>query len=174
MSTRKKSETNEAPTSLQAMRDPIEATERMPEDWRDFVKSHQTLIEAAFDAVLSRADCPADIRQQRFRRLGLLLMAYCVAEENVIDPELAIYGLKSESDKLYIDQAHARVMNAVLDMADDNVSDGWLEKAQELKAVVLQHAKEDEETDLFPRLQAELDSTTTNKLARPTGASSCP
>ncbi len=164
MTTRKKTESGEAPSSLQAMRDPIEATERMADDWLEFIKSHHTLIEAAFDAVLANADSPLDIRQQRFRRLGLLLTAHCVAEENVIYPALAMYGLQSESDKLYLDQAHAKVMNAVLDMADDKGSAGWLEKAQELKAVVLQHAKQDEEADLYPRLEAELDPTTAMKL----------
>lgn len=164
MATRKKPVTDEPPSSLAAMRDPIAATERMADDWLELIKSHHTLIEAAFDAVLANADSPVDIRQQRFRRLGLLLTAHCVAEENVIYPALAMYGLQSESDKLYLDQAHAKVMNAVLDMADDKGSTGWLEKTQELKAVVLRHANEDEEADLYPRLQAELDPTTAMKL----------
>ena len=164
MATRKKTDPQESPTTLQAMRTPIEATERMPDDWLELVKGHHSLIESAFDAVLSSVDSPADIRQQRFRRLGLLLTAHCVAEENVIYPALAMHGLQSESDKLYINQAHAKVMNAVLDMADDKGSDGWLDKALELKAAVLQHAKDDEEGDLFPRLQAELDPTTALKL----------
>ena len=164
MATRKKSESVEEPSSLQKMRDPIEATQRMPDDWLELIQSHHTMIEAAFDAVLSSSDSPLDIRQQRFRRLALLLTAHCVAEENVVYPALAMYGLQSESDKLYLDQAHAKVMNAVLDMADDKGSAAWLEKAQELKAVVLKHAKEDEEADLYPRLQAELDATMAMKL----------
>ncbi len=136
----------------------------MPEDWLELIRSHHAMIEAAFDAVLSSGDSALDIRQQRFRRLALLLTAHCVAEENVVYPALAMYGLQSESDKLYLDQAHAKVMNAVLDMADDKGSASWLEKAQGLKAVVLKHAKEDEEADLYPRLQAKLDATTAMKL----------
>lgn len=164
MATRKKTEPERSPTSLQAMRAPIEATQRMADDWFELVKGHHSLIESAFDAVLSSVDSPADIRQQRFRRLGLVLTAHCVAEENVIYPALAMNGLQPESDKLYIDQAHAKVMNAVLDMADDKGSEGWLDKARALKAAVLQHAKEDEEGDLFPRLQAALEPTTAIKL----------
>jgi hemerythrin superfamily protein len=164
MATRKKPESLEAPSSLQKMRDPIEATERMPDDWLALIQNHHALIKAAFDEVLSTSNSPVDVRQQRFRRLGLLLTAHCVAEENVIYPALAMHGLQTESDKLYLDQAHAKVMNAVLDMADDKGSAGWLEKARELKEVVLQHATQDEEADLYPRLQAELDATTALKL----------
>ncbi len=160
----RKTTTDSDPTSMQTMRVPIEQTAAMADDWLELIKSHHALIEDAFDAVLATADEAIDSRQQRFKRLALLLTAHCVAEENVIYPALAMCGLQAESDRLYIDQAHAKVANAVLDMADDKGSPGWLEKAEELKQMVLEHAKQDEEADLYPRLQAELDAPTAMKL----------
>ncbi len=136
----------------------------MSDDWLDMVKSHHAMIEDAFDAVLATTGAAIDTRQQCFKRLAMLLTAHCVAEENVLYPALAMCGLTAESDKLYMDQAHAKVVNSLLDMADDKGSPSWLEKAQELKQRVLQHAKEDEEGDLYPRLQAELDTATATKL----------
>lgn len=171
MATRKKTSPAEDPaaaattTSLEKSRHPIDATLRMDGDWFELIQSHHALIEAAFDDVIASSDSPLDSRQQRFRRLAQLMTAHCVAEENVIYPALAMYGLQSESDKLYLDQAHAKVMTAVLDLADDKGSTDWLEKAQTLKLVVLEHAKGDEEADLFPRLMAELDATTAMKLS---------
>ncbi len=171
MATRKKSSRLAEPASdaatspLQKSRQSFDVTVRTEGDWFELIQCHHGLIEAAFDAVIASSDRPLDTCQQRFRRLALLMTAHCVAEENVIYPALALHGLQSESDKLYLDQAHAKVMTAVLDLADDKGSTDWLDKAQALKTVVMTHAKNDEEADLFPRLMAELDATTAIKLS---------
>jgi hypothetical protein len=119
------------------------------------------MLERAFDELIS-----ADLAQRPvlYKRLAYLLTAHSVAEENVIYPALAMHGLQSDSDRLYLDQAHAKVMNAMLDMADDRLGDAWLQRAAELRSAVLTHAKEDEEVDLYPRLVAAIDLTTASKL----------
>ena len=50
--------------------------------------------------------------------------------------------------RLYLNQAHANVMNARLDIADDKRVDSWLQRAAELRPAVRKHAKEDEEGEL--------------------------
>jgi len=150
-------------SSLALLREPADATRAMKSDWLGVVKAHHQMLERAFDDLIDggadRARRPA-----LYQRLAYLLTAHSVAEENVIYPVLAMCGLQTESDRLYLDQAHAKVMNAMLDMADDRLGDAWLQRAKELRAAVLEHARQDEEGDLYPRLVAAIDGPTAGKL----------
>lgn len=71
-------------------------------------------------------------------------------------------GMVSESDKLYLDQAHAKVMDAEVNMQAmmslPAGSTDWMSKAKALQTAVLRHAKEDEEANLFPKLRDKLDA----------------
>jgi hemerythrin superfamily protein len=149
---------------LDLLREPSRQTEAMKSDWLAVVKAHHRMLERAFDDLI---DGGSDLarRPVLYKRLAYLLTAHSVAEENAIYPALAMSGLQSESDRLYLDQAHAKVMNAMLDMADDKLGDAWLQRAQELRSAVLEHAKQDEEGDLYPRLVAALDAPTATKLS---------
>jgi hemerythrin superfamily protein len=154
---------NRADSSLDLLHAPSRATEAMKEDWLGLVKAHHQMLEQAFDELIAGGDDLAQ-RPTLYKRLAYLLTAHSVAEENVIYPALAMHGLQSESDRLYLDQAHAKVVNAMLDMADEKFGDSWLHKAEELRSAVLAHAKQDEEGDLYPRLVAAIDLPTATKL----------
>jgi len=151
-------------SSLDLLNAPGRATEAMKEDWLGLVKAHHQMLERAFDELI---EAEGDLAQRPvlYKRLAYLLTAHSVAEENAIYPALAMHGLQSESDRLYLDQAHAKVTNAMLDMADDKLGDSWLQRAAELRSAVLKHAKEDEEGDLYPKLVAAIDLTTATKLS---------
>ena len=116
-------------------------------NWMDMVKAHHTMIADQFDKVLA---APAPARMPALKKLGHLLTAHSVAEENVLYPAIAAHGMAAQSDKLYIDQAHAKVGNAMLDM--NPTAPDFADKVRALKAAVLQHAKGDEEGDQFPKL----------------------
>ena len=151
-----------AATALLPMREVIAAnTSARGGDWLAMVKVHHAMIAKTFDQLISAGDKQTYLQRNRLlMRLSYELTAHSVAEENVIYPALASAGMVSESDKLYMEQAHAKVMNAQLDMmAMHHDGDaGWLDKAKELQAAVLKHAKEDEEADAFPKLQKRLDA----------------
>ena len=151
-----------ADSSLDLLNAPARATEAAKEDWLGLVKAHHQMLERAFDELIA-----ADLaeRPALYKRLAYLLTAHSVAEENAIYPALAMHGLQSDSDRLYLDQAHAKVMNAMLDMADDRLGDAWLQRAAELRSAVLAHAKQDEEGDLYPQLVAMIDLPTATKLS---------
>ena len=153
-----------ADSSLDLLHAPERQTQALKEDWLGLVKAHHQMLERAFDDLIESG---GDARQRPvlYKRLAYLLTAHSVAEENVIYPALATFGLQSESDRLYLDQAHAKVMNAVLDMADDKGGDAWLQSARQLRSAVLDHAKQDEEGDLYPRLVAAIDMATAAKLS---------
>lgn len=105
-------------------------------------------------------------RETMERKLDYLLTAHSVAEENVLYPALARAGLASESDRLYLDQAHAKVMNAGLQLLAAKEEAEWFQKVRDLRAAVLKHAKEDEEANLYPKLQAMLEKDANARLAQ--------
>jgi len=146
------------------LRAPLQETMAMTGGWLEMVQAHHLMIEQAFDALIESGGNDFSGCVAMHKRLAYLLTAHSVAEENVLYPALAMCNLQSESDRLYLDQAHAKVMNAVLDMSNEKCGAAWLDKVSQLKAAVLQHAKVDEEGDLYPRLDKAIDKDTADKL----------
>jgi hemerythrin superfamily protein len=146
------------------LRAPLQETKAMTGGWLEMVQAHHLMIEQAFDALIESGGNDFSGCVALHKRLAYLLTAHSVAEENVLYPALAMCNLQSESDRLYLDQAHAKVMNAVLDMSNEKCGAEWLDKVSQLKAAVLQHAKVDEEGDLYPRLAGAIDKDTADKL----------
>ena len=134
-------------------------------DWFSMVKAHHALIAKSFEDVLAPNASPRG-RKAALNKLAYQLTAHSVAEENVLYPALALHGMVSESDMLYLDQAHAKVMNTEIDMmaAQDPSGAAWLDKARELQNAVLKHAKEDEEGNLFAKLLKQLNSPQNDML----------
>jgi len=146
------------------LRAPLQETMAMTGGWLEMVQAHHQMIEQAFDVLIESGGNDFSACMALHKRLAYLLTAHSVAEENVLYPALAMCNLQSESDRLYLDQAHAKVMNAVLDMSNEKCGAAWLDKVSQLKAAVLQHAKVDEEGDLYPRLAKAIDKDTADKL----------
>jgi hemerythrin superfamily protein len=143
-----------ASAALFPFRNAIAQTEAAGGDWLAMVKSHHALIAKSFDDLL------AGPTKAGLKKLAYQLTAHSVAEENVLYPALALGGMASDADKLYLDQAHAKVGNAEIDMDAMHGADksALVEKIRTLQAAVLKHAKEDEEGNLFPKLQQKLDA----------------
>ena len=129
-------------------------------DWFGMVKAHHILIAKTLDEAVKADKRTYTSRDTLLRTLSYQLTAHSVAEENVLYPALATSGMVSESDMLYLDQAHAKVMNAQIEMtiAKNHSGNEWVEKVVALRAAVLKHAKEDEEANLFPKLLAKMDT----------------
>jgi hemerythrin superfamily protein len=128
--------------------------------WMTMIQTQHKMIEATFERLISSGNSTY-LDQQRIQDvLSYQLTAHSVAEENVLYPMIASKGMVPESDKLYIDQAHAKVMNAQLEMAllHKKGDPAWLDVAKKLQAAVLMHAKQDEEANLYPRLQSMLSA----------------
>jgi hemerythrin superfamily protein len=149
--------------ALAAMRASIVEAAASGGTWFDMVKAHHALIAATFDKILATSDGQAAERAQLLKHLGYLLTAHSVAEENVLYPALARMGMTQQSDQLYIEQAHAKVGVADLEMSPKGDS-AWLAKVTALKAAVLHHAKDEEEADLFPKLMQSAGRAANAKL----------
>lgn len=135
--------------------------------WLAMVKSHHEAISRSFDALLDGSEAARMRREGLMRALSFQMTAHAVAEENVIYPALAISGLVSESDRLYLEQAHFKVQLAMINAIDAQQRDSaqWLGAVRELRDVVLLHARRDEEELLFPRLALQLDDQANQTLA---------
>jgi hypothetical protein len=135
-------------------------------DWFGMVKAHHLLIAKTLDEAVKADKRTYASRDTLLRTLSYQLTAHSVAEENVLYPALASINMVSESDMLYLDQAHAKVMNAQIEMtiAKDKTGNAWIEKVVALRTAVLKHAKEDEEANLFPKLLAAMDASQNTML----------
>lgn len=131
--------------------------------WLDMVKTQHAMIADTFDKLIA-APGPA-ARAPLLKKLGYLLTAHSVAEENVLYPAIAMQGMTSDSDRLYIEQAHAKVGNAELNkMARMGSDPGFVDKVRALTAAVLHHAKDEEEADIFPKLMHAMDTAGNARL----------
>jgi hemerythrin superfamily protein len=127
-------------------------------DWLAMIKAHHALVAKTLDTMLASGNTLFERRLRMQRALHYQLTAHSVAEENVIYPALAAAGMLTESDQLYLDQAHAKVLDAQLELAGVKNEAAWMDRLRALQAAVLKHAKEDEEGVIYPRLQQQLDA----------------
>ncbi|MDB5750472.1 MAG: hypothetical protein JWP65_893 [Ramlibacter sp.] len=127
-------------------------------DWFATIKAHDAMIAKSFEALMTSERRTQLQRERLIAVTGYQLTAHSVAEENVIYPALAMVGMTAESDRLYLDQAHAKVMNGQLELAvgTNRAGSTWTEPARALQTAVLEHAKEDEAAQLYPQLQQKL------------------
>lgn len=144
-----------ATAALMAMRQSVAQTGLTGGNWLAMVKAHHAMVADTLEDLMASQGRAFVQRETARSRLHYQLTAHSVAEENVLYPALARMGLVGESDKLYMDQAHAKVMNAELEMlrVESANEAGWFSKAKALQAAVLKHALGDEEGNLYPKLQ---------------------
>lgn len=153
-----------AASALLPMTEAVAQTAAAGGDWFSMVKQQHTMIAMSLDEVTAENASPS-ARKAALNKLAYQLTAHATAEENVIYPALAMNGMTEGSDQLYMQQAHAKVKNAQIDMDDkkDSSANDWLSTVKALQAAILEHAKQHEEADLFPKLQSKL-SAAQNKM----------
>lgn len=148
-----------AAAALVPLRESVAQTAAAKGDWLAMVKAHHALVAKTFDTLLASERKTHLQREMMVHTLGYQLTAHSVAEENVLYPALARAGMLTESDKLYLDQAHAKVMNAQAELAAAGKDPAALMTAtRALQAAVLKHARDDEEGRIYPALKAKIDT----------------
>lgn len=128
--------------------------------WLDMVKTHHALVSKTMDGMLDAGNKTFYNRDVMQKALSYQLTAHSVAEENVLYPAIARQGVVSTADQLYLDQAHAKVMNAELDLIAEQNEGAWFDRLRSLQRAVIRHAKGDEEANVYPALAAKLDPAT--------------
>jgi len=155
-----------AAATLSPLREATAQSRMAGGDWLEMVKTQHTLISKTFDTMLEAGKSTFLKRETLEKALSYQLTAHSVAEENVLYPALARNGLVTESDKLYLDQAHAKVKNAELKLMSVKDESAWFAAVRALRDDVLKHAKQDEEAMLYPQLKAKLDAPANALLTR--------
>ncbi len=153
-----------AGTAALNLRQAVAQTASRGGDWLAMIQQHHQLVAKTFDKTLSSRGKTYLQRDLLQKTLTYELTAHSVGEENVIYPTLARSGLLSESDRLYLDQAHAKVMNAELELIAEQNESAWFDKVRALQAAVLKHAQQDEEANVYPMLKSKLDGRTNAML----------
>ena len=117
-----------AAAALTPLRDAVAQSAKGGGDWLAMVKTHHLLVAKTLEEMLASNKAIYSRRARMQRTLAYQLTAHSVAEENVIYPALATNGLVTESDQLYLDQAHAKVLNAQIEMTSAKDEAAWFDK----------------------------------------------
>ncbi len=151
--------------AVAAMSDAVAQTMEAGGNWFDMIKAHHGLIAQNLDQILATSDDQVAERMRLQKHLGYLLTAHSVAEENVIYPAIARMGLTADSNRLYMEQAEAKVVNADLGMSPAGTT-AWRDHVSALRTAILHHAKVEEEADIFPRLMQSAGPALNAKLTQ--------
>lgn len=116
------------------------------------------------DAMVRTGDDQTFRRTQLLLRLKRGLAAHAMAEEDAVYPVLETIGEEGGTiDHLYAEHGEMKALLYALERMPKNAPE-WRDKAMELRQVIAEHAREEEEVE-FPMLRAALDRRATRRLA---------
>jgi hemerythrin superfamily protein len=130
--------------------------------WLSLVIDQHEAIENAFAQVHQAQD--AETRRAATQRLATLLTGHANAEESILYPEMADSGHKAHASLAYEEQAMTKVQLALLEKIEP-MSQDYLDKLEHIRGAVTHHMYQ-EESDWFPKLQAELPTSRQPHLTR--------
>jgi hemerythrin superfamily protein len=121
-----------------------------------------------FESLLTEMEQSADSqslrRTQLFLRLKRRLAAHAMAEEDVVYPLLHDKAKAAEDAKhLYAEHADMKIHLHALEQLPKNDSE-WLQRASALKALIVSHARHEEDVD-FPKLRLILSQSEATRLS---------
>lgn len=119
-------------------------------DWMQQVRAQHREIDRHFAMLKNTRDRDAGMRDMHLKQLATVLTGHSIAEEVALYPGVAITGDRPGSDKLYMDQQHAKVMVAEID-AMPRMGPMFMERLTALEAAIKAHVAE-EETQKYPQL----------------------
>jgi len=140
-----------------AVRDAGDPFASLVEDHRRFLDLLGRMEQVQGSSVLNRT--------QMFLRLKRGLAAHALAEEDVIYPLLNdAAGAEIDAERLYAEHGKVKThLYALEQMVGDEMA--WARRAGQLRALIAEHARDEEETQ-FPRLRQLLDEQATARLSR--------
>ena len=119
-------------------------------DWMQQVRAQHMAVDRQFAMLRRTRDGDGAMRDRGLKDLATMLTAHSVAEEVALYPGIAMSGDRQGSDRLYMEQSHAKVMIAELDAMPRN-GPAFMGRLMALEAAIKAHVAE-EENDLYPRL----------------------
>jgi hemerythrin superfamily protein len=131
-------------------------------DWFEALKTEHRLTMAIFDKIEATRDDQTTQRMLLLTKLKYSLSKHAIEEENVVYPALRDAGEKGPADKLNDDHGYIKTyLYELLNMPKD--SPAWLAKIRELRALVEEHVRE-EEDEIYPSFRAGMSDEQNAKL----------
>lgn len=156
-----------APAVAAPMMHDMDRMARMPMltqgDWMSQVKAQHQAIDREFQMIKATRDNQMDKRMQHFKMLATLLTGHSITEEVALYPGIAINGDVAGSDRLYMEQQHAKVMVAELDNMPKSGPD-FMPRLTALESAIKAHVAE-EEGDLYPKLMRQASADMNQKMS---------
>jgi hemerythrin superfamily protein len=125
-------------------------------DWLILVKQQHAVITGYLNQFIDSAPAAsAADRLAGLKRLNYLLTSHSVAEENVLYPAVATHGLEIGAAELYLEQDAQKVLNSVINLEVQGIGDSsdLINQLVKLRTLIVAHAINHEENDLYPRLR---------------------
>ena len=137
--------------------------EALAGEWDSVLKQEHRMVEAAFEMVMVTDSSETARRAALFKKINWALLKHGTQEEVVIYPALRAVATEEEAARhLYEDHADIKtLLYRLATMPKDDAM--WLAKMGELQALVLRHAREEEE-EIFPRFKERLSPEMNRKL----------
>lgn len=123
-------------------------------DWYDVLKAEHQAALTVFDKILETTPDQTTQRMLLLSKLKYALSKHAIQEEDVVYPALRDANEKAAADKLNHD--HGYIKQYLYDLLNTPKDDPrWIEMVREFRALVAEHAREEEE-QIYPPLRQRL------------------
>jgi hemerythrin superfamily protein len=131
-------------------------------DWFEALKAEHRITMGVFDLIEATEDDQTVRRTALLAKLKYSLGKHALEEEDVVYPALRDAAQKEAADKLNHDHGYIKTyLYELLEMPKD--SPAWIEKIRELRALVEEHVRE-EEDEIYPAFHASMSDEQNAKL----------
>lgn len=137
-------------------------------DWFILVKQQHAVITGYLNQLIDSAPAASAAGLSAgLKRLNYLLTAHSVAEENVLYPAAATHELEIGAAELYLEQDAQKVLNSVINLeVQGGDTSQLINQLVRLRTLIVEHAINHEENDLYPRLRAKATATQNDLLTQ--------
>lgn len=131
-------------------------------DWFDTLKTEHEMALKVMDKIEATRDDQTAQRMMLLTKLKNALLKHAIEEEDVVYPALRDAASKDQADHLNHDHGYIKTyLYDLLNIPKD--SPEWMAKLRELRSLVEEHAREEEE-EIFPLLRARMSEEENARL----------
>jgi len=140
----------------------VQAVSGLAGNWFEAIRTEHRLALMIFDKILETPDDATAKRTLLLTTLKHALSKHAFQEENVIYPALRDAAEAEQADHLNHDHGYIKTYLYDLDVIPKD-QPAWLDKVRELRQLVADHAREEEE-DIFPPFEKAMSAAENSKL----------
>lgn len=142
----------------------VQAPTAMAGNWDEALAAEHAAALKLFDLIEATDDDDPGRRATLLMQLKHAIGKHAFQEENVVYAMMRDQGLTEAAD--HLNHEHGYVKQYFFDLTELPKSDpAWLPKVKELRAMIEQHMRE-EEDDLFPKMRAKLSDKQNKHITR--------